>query len=483
MKKLLLLGSAALLIAGSVKAETKVVQFITGDLWTKTTGVNTQGMSLNGRYICGMTVETWEGFIYDIETGNLVMTSSTQGSKKDDTGSNQFWAVSNEGVAYGWDGNGGITLNMEGQYEVFEYLNNNLGVQPWACSADGSIVVGSLSSPAYTEIPCYWENGERHDLFFPTSKEAGFKINRGARATGVSADGTIIIGALLNKTRDTFTHLGPFVYWKRQDDGSYKYFAAYDKYYQDTYDVNGNLRPNYEGLRDIVFSPSCISPDGKTVVLRTQGLSWDDETKTGSINQYYQVALYDMETDEVTYIPYSRTNKLYTDEFDFQMLKMSNNGYIIGVAGSPMTGGFPVILFPGEYDNAKTLTEAFPGNELLEKYATVAQGNPYVLTGMSEDASYMSGYVNVFMDIPGYETYPSYAGFYIVTGLNDDPDQPVDPKPDPDDPSDSGVGSIDAENGANIYYNVNGLRSNTPFKGLNIVRTSNGKTSKIFVKE
>lgn len=457
MKKTLLLFSSAIFGLGVATAQ-EVVQVTEGNLWMRTGGMMVQAMSANGRYLTGVNTN-WEAFIYDTETQTLVCTSSEIGSVPDEQGATQFRAVTDDGVAYGYDGQGGITLDMEGNFKVFHPMTEDeeMPCTPEDVTPDGKICVG-FTSPSWTEQePCYWENGEYHKLYYPDTAETGFWINAGARAFAVSDDGSIILGQLNNRQ-----HTYPMVYWRRQEDGSYKYVAAYEDHFEDAYDGK-TLKQYYTTGKDIYFSPACLSPDGKTVLVYAQPVNLQEQ-------KIYplQMALYNIEDNTVTYPGYDKNNFLYSDSDGlFTFTGISVEGYIVGFIGSPFAGSSqPFIIKPGEYNNALSFQEAFPGQDLLDEYSDFQLGGaPYLAVGISNNANRIAGYCEI--EVQEYDTY-GYATFYIDTNFN---------------PSD-GVSAIrDNAAGMTEYYSIDGLKLDAPVKGLNIVRTPEGKTSKIFVNQ
>lgn len=433
------------------------VQVTSGNLWNETRGMMALGISNNGRYICGTTV-TWEGFIYDRIEEKLITTAEISQSKIGDQGANEFYAVSNDGIAFGSDGNGGITLSMDGEYNVFEKVRDPyIYITVKGVTADGSMAVGYVN-PGYTDFrPCYWENGEIHILPYPTSEEVGFNIKDGASAIGVSADGNIIIGHLENRAK-TY----PFIYWKRLADGSYEYVGAFEGNYEDSRDVDGNIKSAYTTGMPVIFQPAAVSSDGNKVAIYVQ------RVKNNQLSPW-EVAVYDIPSDSYTPIDYNSDNLLYEDENNFFYITgITSDGYMAGFTGYPTGPNTPFILVPGEYNDAKTLTQMFPGVELLEEYEDFCLDyHPlYLLTGMSADASVIAGYIEVFMDIDS--TMPGFATYYVETGLNS---------------GNSEVGKVTpVEEGSPVYYTVDGISLRTPAKGLNIMRKPDGSTSKIFVK-
>ena len=444
MKKILTIGVLAAL-AGSALAQNPVaVQVTKGEFWNQTGGMMALGMSPNGRYIVGACA-SWEGFIYDRVTNKLVTTSADMGSVSDETGANEFWCATDDGVAYGWDGNGGVALGIDGSYKVFQPTGNYFGVAPKGVTADGSVVVGFYNTSLTMNTPCYWENGEMHDLEYSTSEEAGFKINAGCVATAISNDGKVIMGNLMSRSQTQ-----PMVYWVRQDDGTYKYVPAFKDEYEDSRDVDGNLKEYYTTRLYKLFMPACMSGDGKTIVLYIQRVL-DKEDGTSYVGQE-EVALFDVEQGKVTTVlPYDRNNLLYAGE-TFTITGIADNGRMVGVSGY-VESSTPVVLDPEDYSKALTLTEAYPGQDLLEEYYDLWDQwhGLYLLTGISSDGNTLCGYIEGFANDSTTTITGGMITFYIAPEWKED-----------------GIGVIGAggEVESSVYYDLSGRTVQNPDKGI-----------------
>lgn len=441
---------------GGMMAQPSAVQVTEGSLWMKTGGMMPLGVSPGGRYIVGACT-SWAGFIYDTETGAIVTTDDIEASVPDDLGANEFYAVSDDGVAYGWDGNGGVAMGIDGSYEVFQPLADYEYVAPMACSADGSVVAGYVNPSFTLNEPCYWENGEIHILPYSTSEEAGFKINGGCQARWISADGSVIMGQLMTRSQRA-----PMVYWIRQDDGSYSYVPAFKAFYEDDRDVSGNLKEYYSSLLPKLFMPACLSPDGKTAALYVIMV----EEKNGqNVLTPEQLAIYDLEKNDFkTVIPYNPANLLYSRD-NFYIQGISSQGILVGFSGAPAGDSTPILLFPEDYDKAVTFTEAFPGVELLEEYSDFEEdwGGLYLATAMSADCSTIVGYIEYSVEVNNFPYDFGMAAYYVRT-----------------DYVDSGVDAIDAvaPEGTPAFYDLQGRRVASPDRGL-YIKVADGKAEKV----
>ena len=406
MKKFLTIGLAAAMAVGACAQQPEAVQVTKGAFWKSTYGMMALGISPNGRYIVGAT-RSWDAFVYDRVTNKLVTTGDFEESKYDETGANEIWCCTDDGVGYGWDGNGGISLSIDGEYKVFQPTGDLFGVAPKGVTADGSIVVGFYNSSFTMNEPCYWENGEMHTLEYSTSQEAGFKISAGCVATAISTDGKIILGNLMSRSQRQ-----PLVYWVRQDDGTYKYVPAFKDEYEDDRDVDGNLKQYYTTRLYKLFQPACMSADGKTIVLYVQRVL-DKEDGTSYVGPE-EVALFDTELGKVReVIPYNNANPLYSQE-SFAITGIANTGRMVGYSGFPESS-MPLVLDAGQYSDAKPLWEAYP-LPLLEEYYDFWeewQHSLYLLTGISADGQTLAGYIEVETNDPEAMEDYGLATFYV----------------------------------------------------------------------
>lgn len=448
MKNFLTIGVLAALAGSAFAQNPEAVQVTRGDFWNQTGGMMALGMSPNGRYIVGACA-SWEGFIYDRVTNKLVTTSPDKGSVGDETGANEFWCATDDGVAYGWDGNGGVALGIDGSYKVFQPTGNYFGVAPKGVTSDGSVVVGFYNTSLTMNTPCYWENGKMHDLEYSTSEEAGFKINAGCVATAISNDGKVIMGNIMSRSQTQ-----PMVYWVRQDDGTYKYIPAFKDEYEDSRDVDGNLKEYYTTRLYKLFMPACMSGDGKTIVLYIQRV-FDKEDGTSYVGPE-EVALFDVDQGKVTtVIPYDRNNLLYAGE-TFTITGISNNGKMVGVSGY-VESSTPVMLDSEDYSNALTLTEAYPGQDLLEEYYDIWEEwhGLYLLTGISADGNTLCGYIEGFANDSATTITGGMITFYIAPEWKED-----------------GISTIGGDSNleSSDYFDLSGRKIQNPDKGI-FIRT------------
>lgn len=455
MKKIFTLAMAALFGAGMASAQSATM-ITRGDVWYLTGGEMGLCISDNGRYIAGSTIG-WNGFIYDTETD--VTRITPEEVMINPTGATLMYCVTDDGVAYGADPeNGAVTLSISGDFTIFDGTDSrNLIVAVRGVSADGSVAAG-FRCPDWTNmIPCLWINGERKDLEAPTSKDAGFLIRQGTRAIGVSSDGNVILGEVVASSINT-----TMVFWVRQEDGSYKYVDAfkgkYDGEYTNITDETGKIVSVERGPYPYsLFHPVALSRDGKTVLMELRG-------NTPDLYPPLRMGFYDVATGEVTEIPYTEDNFLYSDGY-FELQGLSNEGTVVGMVGHITEGPVPVIIYADDYDNALTLPEAFPTVGLIQDFQkqVVDKGDVYVLSSIAPDDSRFVAYGILATDVdPGYW---SYATYYCETGRSNGV---------------KGVGDELTEiEGPAEYYTISGVKVQNPGKGIYIVRDANGKSYKV----
>lgn len=438
-------------------------QVTVGTMWDKTGGMMALGVSNNGRYISGACTN-WEGFVYDTKTKTLVTTGDFAESLLPTQGAAQFYAIDDNGYAYGWDSGGAVKLGVDGSYNLFFPIGEYFDVAPKGVTPDGSIIVGYVNSDFYTTLPCYWDAlGNIHLLKYSTSQEAGFKIN-GCRANAVSTDGSIIMGWLESRS-----NRNPLVYWVRQSDGSYEYVPAFEGNYEDDRDVNGNYKTAYENYNNKLFTPLAMSSDGSTVALSIERVVKDAEGKY--VISPEEVALYNLARNSITdVIPYDRNNLLYQEDL-FTITGLTNDGVIMGMQGVGATATNPFLLFPDDYENAVTLIDAFPGIDLLEEYQAFYEDyhSLCMLTALSGDSSTIAGYLEYDIEVPGFSYPYGMATFYIRTGFDKGGESEVET-----------IGTDEITSGKAVYYDLQGRKIASPDHGI-YIRREGSKASKIIL--
>lgn len=453
MKRIFTLAIAAAICGSAMAQTTPSATQVSNPAYLQITGGQMcLCVSSNGRYIGGAT-GSWDGFIYDTETETLLTTADVPESDQSEGGATEIVAISDDGVGYGFDANGMFSLDMNGKYTLIDATGNKNDPTVTSCTPDGSILTGYINTSFYDVNPCYWDKDGVHILEFSTSEEAGFKIN-GARALWVSADGKIIVGYLYSRSSRN-----PMVYWLRQDNGSYKYVDAFKDFYEDDRDVDGNYKTYYTTLKDKLFMPAAMSPDGKNVAMYIHRVL--EQNGEYVLSPQEEVAIFNLEKNAYSQIiPYNEENVLYNDPLSVTITGLSNDGTLVGFSGDALYGeAIPFVDYAEDYNNALTLIEAFPGVDLLELYQDEWDDSPclYITTGLSGDASTIIGYIELY-DL-------SWTTFYIRTGWENT----------------DGVNSIFTEGSdVPVYYNIQGQRVNNPDKGI-YIKVLNGKAEKIIL--
>lgn len=205
-KKSSYLMAAAFLWGAAVCAQSLTLSPLTEGLQ-----LEALGMSANHRYICGLNVASYQGFVWDTQSNQVIQHTG-------DYANCDFRAVTNEGVAYGILGlDDMVTTNAacfgsDGKPVIVDDKMSQI----FAVTPDGKVAVGCLLDEMWSPSACVWIEGERIMLPCPTAEECGI-ANDGANAQFVSADGSVIAGYMQD-----WMSSRPAVIWRRQADGSYQ---------------------------------------------------------------------------------------------------------------------------------------------------------------------------------------------------------------------------------------------------------------------
>ena len=415
-------------------------------------GQQTFAISPNGRYVCGATF-AWSGFIYDaVENKNTIFTEDTGSSFIDN--STQLLDVNDSGVAVGFDDNGGIVVDAEGNYRLIEPQDseNDLMALPHALNEDASVIVGSVTDSSWSQQACIWKDGVRIMLPQISEEEAGFRIN-GCCATDISADGRVILGYVIDRL-STY----PMVVWTLQSDGSY----ALNPIFLDQFESNNVAIRDEDGFiigyergdrPFLIFTPCALSPDGKTVVM--QVVENNDD-----IQMSYKAAFYDVASGDIEVI--DNKGGVIDDYGYFEIAGLSDNKVAVGYAGLMGEYMSPFVLY-GETGRDLTLSQAFPGIKTLAEYEErMGLGYPWLASGISANGQYITGYGVIVAN-------DNLAAMAFI---------------------------IDTENGAVIgsvvdetreksivgYYSIDGTCIDRMQKGINVIRYSDGSSRKILKK-
>lgn len=469
MKKIFTLCflSAALLS----QAEPSIV--ILGD------GAELQGLAIsrNGRYVVGCTYDNVM-FASDWASGNLLI----GGENTTVVNGSELRHVSNTGLGVGLNESMGVTYDIPngGVETQLTLLDGFLWSLAEDITADGGLIVGVMAQEEYGfKQACVWRDGEPELLPLPTEEELGFPVS-GSSATFVSDDGSVIAGYVVD---DLGSY--PFVLWLRQDDGSYVCDMACKGLFEpclgsveDYMDINIDLDPadfatqeeyeaayqeewntqywaQYQEASDklaatwtnpyLMITPSCLSGNGNMVGLcvcaNVDG--WPSEER---------VAIYDLESRKITEY---EAGADFGSDANAKPSSIADDGTIVGYAA---VGGFSrngFIVKPGSTQLA-SLAKEFPG---IDELAVLDAGGGHTVMGISADSRYIVGF--------GYDE-----NYLCVTYVLDTTGE-------------AGISDIvtdDVTDGAAEYFSIDGRKSSTPFRGVNIVRTADGKVSKALFK-
>lgn len=193
-------------------------------------GINTIGVSQNGRFVYGIDPTGSVG-VYDFEGTNKYTTVS-----RDKLSS---FPVSVAGSTT--DGRLLIStyltsyfLNMnDGTKQEIKSPDSNYGIDAWDISADGKIIVCNLTSDGFTVIPMIGtlqEDGTYNLEYLEYDKnDAMGSEAQYSQVRYVSDDGQYLMGV----QPDYVGMAGRLVVWERQDDGTYKFTTPMDDFIYD----------------------------------------------------------------------------------------------------------------------------------------------------------------------------------------------------------------------------------------------------------
>ena len=456
MKKFFTLSLMAMFAGASITAQT-LTTITTDEDVMYFGGHQPLAISPNGRYVSGSTA-AFMMFTYDMQAQKSVVFTSDMGSAYENWGA-ELRDINNNGVAVGFDDNGGVIIDENGNYNLIEPFSDEANIILFErVSEDGSIIVGSVSDASWMQKACYWENGEKKFLPAPTSEEMGFSVN-GTAAKFVSADGKTIVGWIV----DDFD-MTPMIIWERQDDGTYVlnpvckglFEPKNDYMFDDNWDFVGWDRGTNPYLK---FNPAGISADGKTIAMHIMENINADNPSFPPV----KIGLYDVATGELKTLADADGNHGLEPGCGFNIGAVSNDGTVVGYTGDGFFEPIRAFIMYGDEKMPKLFTEVFGDLEGMESYIEFADmGGTLMATSISSDGRYITGY-GEFID---WDTYMiGYKGFVIDTQNS------------------TGIGSVNAQPNDKVeYYTINGRKVDAPVKGLNIVRMSNGETKKIVVK-
>lgn len=360
MKKIFTLSALAV---ATLAAGAQSVQSIQG---SEENPYSYDGLSIsaNHRYVCGTINMNYGGFIWDTETGAIAY-------HEDGTdGGCELRGVTNDGVAYGFGGyepSYALRFAMDGQWAELPMPGGSEALAN-GCNPDGTVVAGLVYGSDYTSHACLWKNGALVMLPEPTSEEAGYEVN-GTRAEGVSADGKIVVGSIV----DNFSTM-PAVMWRlNEQTGQY----VFDNFTKDIY-IGDEWEAPEGTVKAMQISPSGISANGQWVSLTV--IMSDNEAGNMEFGRYNTV------TKQLEVKGFGESNNIFSSD-------ISDEGAVVGFTYFAPWGGAQGVREP-------LLWAAGSGSEVVSISSTYCTDffEPYVLCNNSAcsitpDGRYVQGYL------------------------------------------------------------------------------------------
>lgn len=450
MIRKLTLSLAALAAAGTMTAQDAqapepAITIIEGQMMYG--GMMPQCISANAKYICGSTY-MWAGFISEWQEQNSKVYLDADGSSFAEYGCDLPF-ISNDGVALGFDDLGALLID----FTTGSVQRPRIAGLPDSMTEDGSIIVGMSGIKVYSEYitphnidsqATYWENGKLNLLPVPTEEELGYYI-LGSRARCVSADGSVIMGELIDRLS-----LRPLVVWLRQADGSYEIDPVCMEYFSD-------IKYNEGYYRDyVVFRGNAMSRNGEWVAMTLRDAPEYEEPATAP----NQLGLYNIRTRELRKAQVSEDTGIGLGyPFEVYYNGVSDNGTVVGFFTNEMEGEGGFIMYSDEMQPVSFL-EAFP---TIGQFADYAEWGFNRVSAITPDGRYLTGM--------GYAETLQFGGIYEAWVL----DLGID------DTSHSGVETVgvdEAQDAPAVYYNLQGARVANPGHGI-FIKVTGDKSEKV----
>lgn len=381
----------------------------------------TLGMSANHRYICGLNVGSYQGFVWDTQAGSIV-------ENRGDYSNCDFRSVSNDGVAYGILGyDDMVTTNAasfdgEGKVNIIETEMS----QVFDVTPDGKIAVGCLlDAEMWWPTACLWREGERIMLPCPSEAECGI-ANDGANAQFISADGSVIVGYLQD-----WKSSRPAIIWRLQEDGSYEA----DVISKDLWELNYG-----DGKTYLCFQALGISENGQWICLAAQREA-DGNMPTPEFMVRMNLATGEILESETPVAEY------FVEGIDHcYPSSIANDGTCIGSFKDEM-GFLRGAIWKSDEKSPRLLADVYPGIEELTSF----DGFMHLPIRISPDGKYIAGYACPVILVDGEPDY--YYQAYLISAEGTD-----------------GIASIKTASLGNKRYDLMGrpLIQNTLARGIYI---------------
>lgn len=441
MKKTLLTMVAMMATCSAVMAQNGIVEIPDAEGH----GLMATTMSPNGKYIAGADAVTGGGFMYDRESKQIVTFDPIVFNPDIDTDL-QIKSISNNGLAVGWNGAASTfdfaTKKCTTFGELEQYLF--LGISP-----SGNNIVGARYDGENEEgTPCIFNNGTPVDLPEPSDNFLGY-TSAGASALSIGDNG-IISGYFVD---DMATR--PATIWAPNKDG--KTYSAYPI-------SRPYFAPSSESTMPyatFTCDQTTMSPNGKWLVINYEKYVGDFEAITG-------VARYNLENDSVEFfVPNEEEDERFSEVgnevFGFAV---SDEGTIVGFYGGAYGPRVGFMWKKGD-STIQTLATSFPGATKLAEYDEGYFNTP---CGISADGRYITGFA-LATPADDEEGEGNYVSWILDTE---------------DKSATTAVESVVKDNDkvakVKARYSLDGMRRDGKFKGVNILRMTNGKTVKKIVK-
>lgn len=376
-------------------------------------------ISNNGQYFCGYTGRYYNGwFTYDIENGFYQSVNAA------DDQSMAALAIANNGKAVGIVDYKATIFTSDTQTTPLDDNSATSSVAS-AITADGNTIGGYVTNEEGYITPCYWKRGVLKTLTVPAAE--GFEADvYGAEVKAMSSDGNVILGVLKDDQG-----VEPPIYWKKNTTGDYEVFSP------------------YKGLPALEYGMPLenarLSDNGKYIAFA------DTYNESGAI-----IYLYDTEKAEMAKT-FSIFDCTATVQGDMPVTQaVTNNGLVYANIYGNST--LPVVANPAD-GTMKTLFELYPNVSELQAYA---DGTTCIATVSGDGKKVIGTYTNENGDEEQGEI------FLLNTDGN------------------ATAIANDAANDVNVKevarYNLSGMRIDAPAKGINLVKMSNGKVSKVVIR-
>lgn len=436
-----LLLTAAISITANAES-TKMLKLGTLTPGVEEPGLVAQGISPNGKYVCGNLEMGMGYFIYNLENDECVydVTSDPEGA--------ELRHVNNNGLAIGYNGPG-ITFSMDKVETVLETPSEEYKyVLGEALTNDGSVMIGELVGSGYITYAAYSANGGKWTMLPQGDSETlGQYAESGSTAKYISGDGKVILGQAGGL-------LGPSILWLQNEQGEYELYPLFTTIPEEY--LSGD-----KAFHDL--SPASVSDNGKYVLMTALTIIGDPYDPEMGGQQNYIPVVYNTETQDWTIYDEPQT----VDEYGLGLrpTAIDNDGNIIGIIGIPNVASSGSFYLKAGATQAMSYLEAFPSYaEIFGLPDSVGYCLP---TCMSADGRYLVGYGYYSEDFYD-ESKPAYWTSYVI-----------------DTRSDSGVAAPSVtESNVTVegIYTIAGQRQQHTVKGVNIILMSDGSTRKVIIK-